>query len=123
MLAPLAIAFYSYAIYMLEMLKNILNIKNIPELSIDAQNHQESKINLINNFQGQKIIQTSYINRRKELFIKTKQIQIIETPPYKSTPGFIYKSNKKSLMLIGDKELNGTKYISTVDETTLTPLA
>jgi len=98
-------------------IEKILNIKNIPELSIDAQNHQESKINLINNFQGQKIIQTSYINRTKELFNKTKQIQIIETPPYKSTPGFIYKSNKKSLMLIGDKELYGTKYISTVDET------
>ena len=52
-------------------IEKILNIKNIPELSIDAQNHQESKINLINNFQGQKIIQTSYINRTKELFNKT----------------------------------------------------
>ena len=98
-------------------IETIFNIKNIPELSIDSSNNQESKINLINNFQGQKIIQTSYINRTKELFNKINQIQIIETPPYKSTPGFIYNSNKSSFILIGDKELYGTKYISTIDET------
>ena len=98
-------------------IEKIFNIKNIPELSGDSSNNQESKINLINNFQGQKIIQTSYINRTKELFNKINQIQIIETPPYKSTPGFIYNSNKSSFILIGDKELYGTKYISTIDET------
>ena len=98
-------------------IEKIFNIKNIPELSGDSSNNQESKINLINNFQGQKIIQTSYINRTKELFDKINQIQIIETPPYKSTPGFIYNSNKSSFILIGDKELYGTKYISTIDET------
>ena len=98
-------------------IETIFNIKNIPELSIDSNSNQESKINLINNFQGQKIIHTSYINRTKELFNKINQIQIIETPPYKSTPGFIYNSNKSSFILIGDKELYGTKYISTIDET------
>ena len=98
-------------------IEKIFNIKNIPELSIDSSSNQESKINLINNFQGQKIIHTSYINRTKELFNKINQIQIIETPPYKSTPGFIYNSNKSSFILIGDKELYGTKYISTIDET------
>ena len=97
-------------------IEKIFNIKSIPELSIDAENLQQSKINLINDFHGQKIIQTSYTNRTKELFNKTKHIQIIETPPYKSTPGFIYKSKKKSMILIGDKELYGTKYISTIDE-------
>ena len=98
-------------------IEKIFNIKNIPELSGDSSNNQKSKINLINAFQGQKIIQTSYINRTKELFDKINQIQIIETPPYKSTPGFIYNSNKSSFILIGDKELYGTKYISTIDET------
>ena len=98
-------------------IEKIFNIKNIPELSGDSSNNQKSKINLINDFQGQKIIQTSYINRTKELFNKINQIQIIETPPYKSTPGFIYNSNKSSFILIGDKELYGTKYISTIDET------
>ena len=98
-------------------IEKIFNIKNIPELSIDSNSNQESKINLINNFKGQKIIQTSYINRTKELFSKINKIQIIETPPYKSTPGFIYNSNKSSFILIGDKELYGTKYISTLDET------
>ena len=98
-------------------IEKIFNIKNIPVLSNDSDNNQESKINLINNFQGQKFIQTSYINRTQELFNKIKQIQIIETPPYKSTPGFIYNSHKSSFILIGDKELYGTKYISTIDET------
>ncbi|SVB70086.1 uncharacterized protein METZ01_LOCUS222940, partial [marine metagenome] len=98
-------------------IEKIFNIKNIPELSIDSNSDQESKINLINNYKGQKIIQTSYINRTKELFGKNNKIQIIETPPYKSTPGFIYNSNKNSFILIGDKELYGTKYISTLDET------
>ena len=51
-------------------IEKIFNIKNIPELSIDSNSNQESKINLINNFKGQKIIQTSYINRTKELFSK-----------------------------------------------------
>ena len=91
--------------------ESLFEISSIPVISSPIQNNKH--FTPLNDFKGKIIIQTSYINRTKELINSTKLIsQNIEfqyTPPYKSTPGFIYKNT----MLIGDRELYGTKYAPT----------
>jgi len=91
--------------------ESLFEISSIPVISSAIQNNKH--FTPLNDFKGKIIIQTSYINRTKELINSTKlisqNIEVQYTPPYKSTPGFIYKNT----MLIGDRELYGTKYAPT----------
>jgi transcription-repair coupling factor (superfamily II helicase) len=91
--------------------ESLFNISSIPVISASIQNNKH--FTPLNDFDGKIIIQTSYINRTNELInkldLKLENIDVQYTPPYKSTPGFVYKKT----MLIGDRELYGTKYTPT----------
>jgi len=94
--------------------EKLFNIKNIPVISANQKN---ANLNPLTNFNGQILIQTSYLNRTKELIesleLLSKDINITYTPPYKSTPGFILSNNNHQTMLVSDRELYGTKYTPT----------
>ena len=91
--------------------ESLFNISSIPVISTAIQNNKQ--FTPLNEFNGKIIIQTSYINRTNELInnldLKLENIDVQYTPPYKSTPGFVYKKT----MFIGDRELYGTKYTPT----------